>query len=204
MKHTTRILIGLTLLTLLLTMVPRNVSAVSVPATPPAGGTFADRLAQRKAEREITLDEKDQKRLGERCTTTQGKIRTLYQGVTKIIEDRKKSYQQVDAKLWVTIGRLKLANRDTFELEKQRTNLADKLNDFQVTATNYTQTLDDIQVVNCKADVIGFKALLDTARLYRQQVIDKTAAIRDYVVNDVKATLAAHVADMQPKSEGTN
>ena len=204
MKQITRFVLVFALAATLLTAAPQQAFAASVPANPAPGGTFADRLAQRKAEREIKLDEKDQRRLANQCVAAQGKVRTLYQSVTKIAEERKTAYQKVDAKLWVTIGRLKLANRDTFELEKQRANLAGKINDFQTTAANYTQTLDDIQVINCQADVVGFKALLDTARLYRQQVVDKSADIRGYVINDIKATLAGHVADMQPKAEGNN
>lgn len=204
MKYLNRFLLSIAALGLLVFLVPQSVYAASVPANPPAGSSYADRLAQRKAERDIKLDDKDAKRLGEQCTGAQGKIRTLYQSVTKTIEDRKKSYHRVDAKLWVTIGRLKLADRDTFELEKQRSNLADKINDFQTTATNYTQTLDDIQLINCKADVVGFKALLETARIYRQQVVDKSSSIHDYTANDIKKTLAGHVSEMQPKTEGNN
>ena len=204
MKKFSRFALGLMFLALLAVSTSQSVLAASVPANPPAGSSYTDRLAQRKAERDIKLDAKDAKRLGEQCTGAQGKIRTVYQGVTKTLEERKKAYHQVDAKLWVTIGRLKLADRDTFELEKQRSNLADKINDFQTTSSNYTQTLDDIQLINCKADVVGFKALLETARIYRQQVLDKSSAIHDYIVNDIKTTLAGHVSDMQPKTEGNN
>lgn len=203
MKKLYSLLLVSVMLAIVVVMAVPIVGAVSPPATPPAGSTVESRLAQRKAEREIKLDDKDTKRYIERCVGAQGKIRTLYQTVTKTIDDRNKAYQQVDAKLWVTIGRLKLASQDTFELEKQRSNLADKINDFQTTGSNYTQVLDDIQVLNCKADPTGFKALLDTARLYRQQVVDKSAAIHDYIVNDVKKSLAGHTTDLQPKAEGT-
>lgn len=207
MKISTRLTIGLAILAVLSTIfviAPGAASAASPPATPPSGSTFDARVAQRKAERETKLDDKETKRYVEKCVNAQNKIRPLYQAVTKTIDGRNKAYQSVDAKLWVTIGRLKLAGKDTFELEKQRTNLADKMNDFQTTGSNYTQTLDDIQVINCKADPTGFKALLDTARIYRQQVVDKSTAIRDYIVNDIKKTLTIHTSELQPKAEGNN
>ena len=101
------------------------------------------------------------------------------------------------------IGRLKLANRDTFQLEKQRASFAKQIADFQITTNNFTQVLDDIQVVNCKADPAGFKALVETARIYRGQIVDKSNAIRDFAVNDIKQTLSTHATELQPKTEGT-
>lgn len=181
--------------------IPQLYAATAAPADPPAGSSFDQRLAQRKAERAIKLDDKDQKRLTQQCTGAQGTIRTWYQAVSASINDRNQTYHRVDAKLWVIIGRLKLANKDTFKLEKQRSKFAANINDFQATAANFTQTLDDVQVVNCEADIIGFKALLETARLYYQQVVDKSDAIDAYVVNDIKSTLADHTADLQPKAE---
>lgn len=198
------LLLAFMLLTSVAVAMPLSVAAAGPPATPPNGSTFESRVAQRKAEREVKLDDKDTRRYVERCVNAQSKIRPLYQTVTKIIDGRNKSYQTVDAKLWVTIGRLKLAGKDTFQLEKQRTNLADQINDFQITGSNYTQSLDDIEVINCKADPVGFKALLDTARLYRQQVVGKSGAVHDYIVNDIKKTLTDHTADLQPKAEGSN
>jgi len=171
------------------------------PATPPAGSSFEARLAQRKAEQNITLEEKDQKRLEQTCVNVQSKIRTINQSATTVINDRNLSYKRVDAKLWVTIGRLKLATQDTFELEKQRTSFAQQINDFQTTGSNYTQTLDDIQLINCQADPVGFKALLETARFYHKQLISQANAVHAYVANDIKKTLDTHVSDLKPKAE---
>ncbi len=200
MKHIRRLLFGLSFLAAAV-FLSAPLQAATPPANPPAGGSFAQRLTQRKAERGIKLDEKDEKRFAQRCVVVQGKIRTIYQSATTSINDRNNSYQQVDAKLWVIIGQLKLAGQDTFQLEKQRGTFVKQINDFQTTGANFTQTLDDLQVINCEADVVGFKALLDTARLYYAQVIDKSNAINNYVVNDIKATLGEHVSALQPKSE---
>ena len=177
--------------------------AVSQPASPPAGSDFDARLKQRKAEREIKLDDKDTKRLQQTCSNAQSKIRDLYQKVTPALDERNKAYYRADAKLWVIIGRLKLAGRDTFELEKQRTNFAKQIADFQTTGNDFKQTLDDLQVINCAGDVVGFKALLETAKIYRTQVVNKSNAIRDYAVNDIKKTLTDHTNALQPKTEET-
>ena len=105
----------------------------------------------------------------------------------------------MDAKLWVMIGKLKIAQKDTFNLEKQRLTLAEKSARFQSTSQLYQQTLDDLVVVNCQADSAGFKALLDTARIYRGQLRDQSTEIRNYVINDIKPALTAFAADLNVK-----
>jgi hypothetical protein len=179
---------------------PLTVIAQGAPASTPPASSFDQRLAQRKAERNPALDEKTQKRLVTVCTNAQGKIRALQQKTTPALDNRAKSYQQMDAKLWIIIGKLKLAERDTFNLEKQRTALAQKSKDFQATSELYQQVLDDLLVVNCKADPAGFKALVDTARLYRTQLRTQTKDIHGYVVNEIKTMLSGFAADLQTKS----
>lgn len=200
-KRVSRVILSLGLVISACLLPATQLYAAVPPANPPAGGSFEQRLAQRKVERTIKLDDKDKKRLMQRCAAAQGVVRAWYQAASTSVDDRNKTYQRVDAKLWVIIGRLKLADKDTFALEKQRSKFAANINDFQATAANFLQTLDDVQVVNCEADIVGFKALLDTARLYYKQVIDKSDGINNYVVNNIKATLADHSAELQPKSE---
>ncbi len=93
--------------------------AQTAPAPPPAGGTFDQRLMQRKQERRISLDDKAQKRLANLCVNAQGVIRKLQQE-SRPINVRTDTYQKIDAKLWIAIGKLKMAQKDTFKLEGQR------------------------------------------------------------------------------------
>lgn len=175
-------------------------SAQTAPAAPPAGGTLEQRLGQRKAERKIALDDRSQKRIVGTCVGAQGKIRALQQKTTPALDYRAKMHQQMDAKLWVVIGKLKIAEEDTFKLEGQRAALAEKTAGFQTTAQLYQQTLNDLLVVNCQADPTGFKALLDTARLYRTSLREQATGIRNYVVNDVKLSLSAFATELQAKA----
>lgn len=169
------------------------------PPTAPAGSTLEQRVAQRKAERNIALSPADSSRLQSTCANAQSKLRTLQQPNTVAIQERLKTNAQIDAKLWVAIGKLKLAEKDTFSLEKQRTALAEKASSFQVTTQNYTQALDDAVTINCKADPTGFKASLETARLYKTQLKSQSADIRTYLVNDIKPALTTHASDLQAK-----
>lgn len=180
-------------------IISQQASAQVPPAAPAAGITFEQRVAQRKAERKVVVAEADQKRQAVTCTTAQSKIRTLQQQTTPAIANRAKVNQQVDAKLWIMIGKLKVGEKDTFNLEKQRGVLAEKASAAQQTAANYSQALDDLATINCKADFEGFRALLDTARIYRTQLRDQLTDTRNYINNDIKPSLSEFAQELQAK-----
>jgi hypothetical protein len=176
------------------------VAADTPPAPAPAGSTLDQRVAQRKAERGTALSDIDQKRLINTCVGAQTKIRTIETGEVPMLDKRTQVYGSIDAKLWIVTGQLKLAKQDTFQLEKQRLTLLDKTNNFQTLATNYKQTLDDSLVINCQADPNGFKALVDTARIYHDQLRAQSTDSHDYIVNTIKPGLGDFVIKLQPKS----
>jgi hypothetical protein len=180
-------------------IVGNNVDAQTPPKPTASGSRFEDRLVQRKAERRIVLDAKrDVPRIQATCTQAQGKLRGIQQSAGSVLENRRKVYQRIDAKLWVIIGRLRLSEKDTFKLEKLRATYSGEISKFQSDSTNYRQVLDDLTIVNCQADPVGFKALLETSRIYHKRLLDQSAVINKYVVNDVKNELAAHVTGLTP------
>lgn len=176
-------------ITLVLVGTGSLVSAQTSPKKPPSGGTFEQRLVQRKSERKVQLDDRDQRRLTQRCTRTQQKVRELQQVTSKVADTRAKVYDQIDGKLWVTIGRLKLAEVDTFSLQRQRSTLESKVEGFNTVMGYYQQTLDDIAVINCQADIVGFKALVDTSRIYHKDLRARSADIRTYIIDEIKQNL---------------
>lgn len=174
--------------------------AASPPAPPAPGSTLVQRTEQRKSEQGTALNDKDRKRLVTACTGAQGKLRLLQSREAAMLDTHDKAHKKIDAQLWIAIGRLMLANQDTFELEKQRLALADKASGFTTTASHYKQVLDDTVVINCQVDPVGFKALLDTTRAYYNHLRIESSDIHEYVVNTVKPTLLTHVSDLQSKS----
>lgn len=177
-----------------------NVSAAIAPSTPPAGSTFDQRLALRKQEQKIVLDAKVQERLVQKCRGAQPVITKTVQNIDPIINNRNSTYLKIDAKFWVMIGQLKLANKDTFKFEQQHSEYAKKIAAFQTTGTNFKQALDDLVVINCQADIVGFKALLETARSYYTQLYNQTADNNNYVINTMKPTVDDFVSQLTPKT----
>lgn len=174
----------------------------AVPAEPPAGSSLEQRVQFRKNEFKPVLEKQDEQRLKGRCIAIQAMYRNFQQQLAPKISNYQKRYQSIDAKLYLAIGKLKLAERDTLELEKQRSTLASKVAALDATFTNYRQSLDDVVVVNCQADLVGFKALLETSRGYHEAVRAQTSDIRTFVVDTIKATLAGHISALQPKAQG--
>lgn len=183
-----------------------NVAAQVPPAPSAPGSSLEQRLAQRKAERKIVLNDKDQKRVVSQCKGAQEASRKIQRETTTIIDKRKSVYRIIDGKLWIINGQLKLAGKDTFNLEKARAELDAKVAAFTLTATGYQQSLDDLVLMNCQADPAGFKAILDTARLYYIQLQAGSGDIRGHIVNAVKPVMADYATQLQPKPnpEGGN
>lgn len=173
--------------------------AVALPVDAPDGGTIQQRIDLRKKEKNVKLDKKDLLRYKGRCKDTQAIVRGVQDKVAPVVTNRADIYKKIDAKLWITIGQLKLANKDTFGLEKQRAELAKQVATYDNTVKQYRQTLDDIVVMNCEADVPGFVALVQTAREYHQEIRKESAAIHAYVVDTIKKTLTDFSTQLQTK-----
>ncbi len=195
-------LLSISALALVATIVPAGAFAQTDPAASPAGGTFDQRLVQRKNERKIALEEKDSKRIISQCTKAQTELRKVQTELRQLSSRRTDTYRTIDGKLWVAVGILKLGGKDTFKLERQRAAYIQNVEGFHTILKEYQQAIDDTVVVNCAADPIGFKALLETSRIYQAQLIAQSASIRNLVINDIKTTLSDHTTDLQPVSAG--
>lgn len=193
-----KLLLGVILVLLLLLVVPAPAHAI--PADPPAGASLQQRIDFRKNELKLVIDPKDEQRLKSRCLAVQALYRNFQQELAPKISNYQKKYQSIDAKIALAVGKLKLAERDTLELEKQRAVLAAKVATLDSTFTNYRQSIDDVVLMNCQADLVGFKALIQTSRGYHDTVRLQTFDIRSYVVDTIKATLAGHITALQPKT----
>ena len=177
-----------------------TVKAQTAPENSKPGSTLEQRVAQRKAERKVTLDDKTVRRLETRCTNTQGKIRTLKSRYSDTSNNRNKTYRNIDAKMWVIIGSLKLIDKDTFKLEQQRLELAKQVAAFDNSSAQFRQVMDDAAAMNCRADPAGFMALIETARLYNAQIRKSFTSIRSYVIDTIKPTITEYSTELELKA----
>ena len=174
--------------------------AWATPADTPSGSTLEQRIKQRMTEQKVNLSEKDVTRYKSRCVNTQNTVREIQTQLGKISKNRQDVYGKIDGKLWIIIGELKLAKQDTFQLEKQRTEYAKMVTAYINTLNQYNQTLDDIVVMNCQANLAGFIALVKTAREYHTSLRQQSVDINTYIVNSIKTSLSDFATALQPKN----
>lgn len=170
-----------------------------LPSKTPAGSSLEKRIAQRKAERKIKLDEPNTIRLQSTCVQAQTKIRQLRDNYVVISDKRSEVYRKVDAKLWFVVGSLRYIDKDTFKLEQQRIELLKQVKINEASLSEFRLTLDDMANMNCKADVVGFKSLLETSKLYNAQIRTQSDSIRTLVLDQIVPTLSSHAEDLKPK-----
>lgn len=173
-----------------LVLLTSSVSAISPPKDTKSGSTLKQRINQRKNERGVKLSDEERIRLENGCQRSQTDIRDLRDSYVPIADKRSKAYNQIDSKLWVIIGGLKYMEFDTFNLERQRTELLKKINHYEKLYDQFNEALDDAVNMNCKADVVGFTALIETARIYNVQIRDQLNDITSYTNDEVRQTLA--------------
>jgi hypothetical protein len=173
--------------------------AEAMPGDAAPGSTLEQRIAQRTAEQNLNLTEKEITRYTSKCVGAQSVAREMQNKLGTVIDNRLDVYSKVDAKLWIIIGQLKLADKDTFKLESQRAEFANKVAKYSSTLNQYRQTVDDIVVINCAADIKGFMSLVATARQYHESIRTQSSDIANFVVNDIKNTLNSFVTELQTK-----
>lgn len=197
MKHI-RLSIVFVLLTALVIFVAPNVWAQPVDA--PIGSTLEQRVNQRKAEQKTNLTPKEVTKYQSTCVKSQAAVRDLQTVLGPNISKRVDVYNKVDAKLLIIAGQLRLAGKDTKNLEAARTEYANKVISVTNAMNQYRATLDDLVTIDCKADINGFIALITTARQYHQSIRQQANDIKAYVEGAIKKSLDNHVKELQPKS----
>lgn len=193
-------LISLVAFSAFLPLAESTAVALGTPVNASAGSTFEQRVAQRKQEQNEQLDTQTQQHIQGICITEQASIRNLQSKATDLVNKRNAAYQQIDGFTLVSIGQLKLASQDTFTLEKSRVTMVQKMTDFLTTAGNYQQTLGDLLTVDCKADVVGFQSLLDTARAYQAELKTQSQETASYITDTIIPALQTFGAQLQAKS----
>jgi hypothetical protein len=171
----------------------------ALPGDAAPGSTLEQRVAQRTTEQNLNLSQDEIRRYTSRCVGAQSVVREMQNKLGSIIDNRLNVYNKVDGKLWIITGQLKLAEKDTFKLEAQRAEFANKVSKYSSTLDQYRQTIDDIVVVNCAADIKGFMSLVATARQYQTSIRTQSNDIENFIVNDVKSTLNGFVTELQTK-----
>lgn len=152
--------------------------------------TQADRIKSQITAQKVKLTAAETARFKLKCVAGQTKVKALGTTIDSRRTARLEAYDSLTARLDTLIAKLKAAKVDTTKLEEEKTELASKVTTFKTDLAKYKVALDDLQSLGCQADPTGFKAALETARSARATVAADAAAIRAYVKDPIKVTLA--------------
>lgn len=163
--------------------------------------TLAQRQQQRLAELKTKPTAAETARLKLKCVGGQAKVKALEARVDNGITARSEAYNNLVDRLGKLTDKLKAAGVDTTKLETETTELQTKITTFQTDLAKYKIALTDLQGLGCQADPTGFKAALEAARSARATVAADAVAIRAYVKDPIKVTLAEIKSSFAEDSE---
>jgi hypothetical protein len=181
-------------------LISSTANADTTPADPAAGSTIDQRIEQRKRERNLAYDEKETNRLTSRCVQGQNNLRRLVDPKTRMLERRDQAYANVSAKTWIAVGSIRLAKIDTFNLERLRLKFDEELVEYRKLSNNYKLALEDSIQMNCGSDIIGFMSVLETLRIYDQQLANLARKMRQTASVQLREELNAANRELQPRS----
>lgn len=158
--------------------------------------TPKERLDKYKQAYAAKLSVAQEARLKARCKQAQTKGKSLGELVTKNNTARTTNYKKVTTSLENITAKLKDAGVDTAKLEEQRTQLQKLIDTYNTDLEQYQTTITDMSEVDCTVDPAGFKSALEAARAARAVVAKDAQAIRSYIKDTIKVTLADIKTDL--------
>jgi hypothetical protein len=132
----------------------------------------------------------DSRQVATRCVKAQTKLREVQAQAKDATTKRTTLYRNFDGRLWVVIGKLKLADQDTTELETARSELIASSEKFNELSTAYLETLGTLTQSGCQDDPDGFVSNLATAREQLTALRAHNAETRTIVTETIKGAIS--------------
>lgn len=158
------------------------------------------RLDKRKADAKLRLTTVQEKRLQARCKNAQGLVMSVSGKSNGLETSRAKIHSNLLERLTKLEAKLTENEVNTDTLKAQTVELQAKITTFNTDFSAYKQAVSDLaSIEDCTTDPTAFKASLDASRAALQKVRDDAAAIRNYVKDVIKPTLATIRAELDAK-----
>ena len=120
------------------------------------------------------------------CKAAQSKLASLESSAVKAQDKHQAVYEDVFSKLDTLVERLSLASVDTSALSSVLSESQSDQAELTVLMANYTQALSDLALMDCESDPVGFKAALQSARVYRSGIVSSVKSLKKTLKETVK------------------
>jgi hypothetical protein len=124
-----------------------------------------------------------------RCVIAQATLKNLQPHVASVQKTRGDAYKNISDLLSSLHDKLDNQAFNTTTLMSVMDVYNGKVTEYTTNLNAYKQALDDSVNVDCVKDPYGFKAALDTARMYHDRLVPNITDIRSYVTNTIKPSL---------------
>lgn len=159
--------------------------------------------AKEKAASKVSANQ--EKRIAGLCKASQTLIEKIQSNTSSFIENRQSKYTSVSSKLTVLSDRLAAAGANTEELDVAISEMETKYATNTEILNDYATSINDLTTIDCESDPSGFKAILESARMQRKDILNQTSSIRTYINDTIKPILQGIRSSLQTtEGEGTN
>jgi len=156
-------------------------SSLITPTSQEDSTTIDQRLAARRPK--VQLSAADKAKIAAKCDLAQTAVNDRKTKDTKAAAIRLDTYNELVKRLTFLVDNLSAQGNDASELMNAQSYFVASINSYLTDAQNYKTAMDDLVVMDCKADPVGFKATLEEARKDRAKLIPDVAAIKNNLSN---------------------
>jgi hypothetical protein len=184
--------------------------AVTTSTDSPQEELTDEQKAQKLQERITAAKEKalskvsaaQEKRLATICKASQTLIEKIQTNTSLFIDNRQNKYDTVENKLITLSEKLAVAGADTTELDAAIAEMETKYATNSDILKEYSTSINDLTAIDCVSDPGGFKAILESARMQRKDILTQTSTIRTYINETIKPILQGIRSSLQSTTEG--
>lgn len=166
------------------------------PANDPKAELEA-RLQQRKATQKTQLSEAQTRNLQEKCTQAQPKIEAVGTKFTEMNTPLQTAFQSRSAQLQKVLFYGQDEKIDVVGVTKTSTEYNQKNQAYVAAGATFTTSINDLKLIDCKADPLAFKATLDSSRAELKTV----QTMRDELMTYSKGPLLDAVKNIKTTTE---
>jgi hypothetical protein len=143
-----------------------------------------------------------EKRLANICKASQTLIEKIQTNTSSFIDNRQNKYEAVASRLTTLSDKLAAAGADTTELNTAIAEMETKFVTNSDILSDYSTSINDLTTMDCVADPSGFKAILESARMQRKDILTQTSTSRTYINETIKPLLQGIRSSLQSTTEG--
>ena len=151
------------------------------PTDPAQSTTMPQRIAQRKNAINAQLTTARQQRLVKQCAVAQTGIQQIKIKDTAAANTRRETYTKLATRLSTIIDRLERQSINTTALKTAQDAFTRAINQYLKNAISYKTAMDDIVIMDCAKDPLGFEATLLSTRQLRARLSSDTARVKTAV-----------------------